>query len=406
MRDHGVAGLTSSIWRFVQIRFVTLAAVFLIATLLTVQPHGEIRGNRYFPFYNFQAQSYLQGRLDIDVPQGFWDQDMIEAGGKHYLAIGALNGLLFVPFVKYAGTDFSERVFTLLFFGLYLFIIHRFVTRHIRAKTACEYALWIVALALGTEILSCAVISTAWFSAELSSSVLLAAAALVQLESGELLRRQTLAVALLCVAALGRFHLFLLVPIFLGASLVQQRRLRNFFILAVPPSIFLILIGAWNWARFGNPFSLNYGLHHYAGYFQDVVSQHGFTNWRYIFPHLYHGFFGMPKLTTEFPFFEFDDAGNGIFALSPFLLFAVFRRGHYRAQDFFALISILVVCVPIFMHFSVGWRQFGYRYSLDFLPFLVFLLSRSRFSIKSPLAVSLIGVSLWFHVWGLLRFVQ
>ena len=32
------------------------------------------------------------------------------------------------------------------------------------------------------------------------------------------------------------------------------------------------------------------------------------------------------------------------------------------------LIGILAVALPVFLYYGIGWRQLGYRYSLDFLP--------------------------------------
>ncbi len=41
------------------------------------------------------------------------------------------------------------------------------------------------------------------------------------------------------------------------------------------------------------------------------------------------------------------------------------------------LLSIAVVASCIFAYYGIGYIQFGYRYSLDFLPFLFFLLIRN-----------------------------
>jgi hypothetical protein len=37
-------------------------------------------------------------------------------------------------------------------------------------------------------------------------------------------------------------------------------------------------------------------------------------------------------------------------------------------------LTILVTALPILFYYGMGYRQFGYRYSLDFLPLLFYLL--------------------------------
>ena len=53
------------------------------------------------------------------------------------------------------------------------------------------------------------------------------------------------------------------------------------------------------------------------------------------------------------------------------------------------------------MHFSQGWVQFGYRFSNDFLPFGMVLvtIAIARMGVR-PLAVALVAVSVLVNAWG------
>jgi hypothetical protein len=57
------------------------------------------------------------------------------------------------------------------------------------------------------------------------------------------------------------------------------------------------------------------------------------------------------------------------------------------------------------MHFSQGWVQFGYRFSNDFAPFALVLvtlgiawLSRKRYGLT--IATALVAVSVLINAWG------
>ena len=50
------------------------------------------------------------------------------------------------------------------------------------------------------------------------------------------------------------------------------------------------------------------------------------------------------------------------------------------------LVSIAVVATAIFTYYGIGHVQFGYRYSLDFLPFLFFLLIRNYYADRRQLS--------------------
>jgi hypothetical protein len=56
------------------------------------------------------------------------------------------------------------------------------------------------------------------------------------------------------------------------------------------------------------------------------------------------------------------------------------------------------------MHFSQGWVQFGYRFSLDFVPWALVLVAlgmeRLRTSAAVAVAFVLVGLSVAVNLWG------
>jgi hypothetical protein len=73
-----------------------------------------------------------------------------------------------------------------------------------------------------------------------------------------------------------------------------------------------------------------------------------------------------------------------------------------------AALAVLIVAVVNVMHFSQGWVQFGYRFSLDFVPWAVLLVatgmerirSRTGIVVAAGLVVLSIAVNWWGVVWG------
>jgi hypothetical protein len=65
-----------------------------------------------------------------------------------------------------------------------------------------------------------------------------------------------------------------------------------------------------------------------------------------------------------------------LFLTCPYLLRLFWLR--YKGWEAWsAMLTVLGIGFPILLYYGIGWRQFGYRYALDFLPWLHFLLLRN-----------------------------
>jgi hypothetical protein len=100
------------------------------------------------------------------------------------------------------------------------------------------------------------------------------------------------------------------------------------------------------------------------------------------------------------------DVGTSILVSAPGLLLALFAfrwRGRTRL-GIGALLSVVPIALFNLAHFSQGWVQWGYRFSLDFLPFLLPMvaLGAARVSDGRPrlLAYALLVAGLLVNVWG------
>jgi hypothetical protein len=139
--------------------------------------------------------------------------------------------------------------------------------------------------------------------------------------------------------------------------------------LGVLPSLAFFLW--YDWARFGSPFESGYGLATLPEWLAAIRAQGLFStvhlgmNLDYLFLHL-------PTPIPSFPFFQPDGLGMSILVTSPGLglaLLAPWRSGLARALA----VTALVVLIPSLLYYGGGWLQYGYRYALDSIPFVLAL---------------------------------
>jgi hypothetical protein len=96
--------------------------------------------------------------------------------------------------------------------------------------------------------------------------------------------------------------------------------------------------------------------------------------------------------------------GMSLILTSPALLLALpaltaLRRSRLVAG---ATLAVVLIAVADLMHFSQGWVQFGYRFSNDFIPFLLLLvaLGMERIGGVRRVVVVLVAVSIAVNLWG------
>ena len=65
---------------------------------------------------------------------------------------------------------------------------------------------------------------------------------------------------------------------------------------------------------------------------------------------------------------------------------------------------MLAVAVPIFLYQNSGWVQFGFRFSLDYTPWLLLLIPLGGWTWKKPLPLVLGLLSVAAGFWGAVGF--
>jgi len=332
------------------------------------------------------AQSFLRLKLYFLHPVGNQTQNPVYYKGKEYFDDGPLPAVVLMPFEAFFG------LFHLFFYQGYLQWVLVILTLYIVYKLAKligfktrDSMLLASVFVVGSVYVGVAINSSSWYFAQIITTYLLFLIIyeyfskkrwwLMGLLSGLILLTR--------VSAFGIIFLLVLDLLFNHQS--TRDRVFKLIKLSLPIVVAGILIGLYNYLRFNNPFN--------GGYSYQAIDQtarysrsQGLFSVKHIPFNFYHLFLGTPILNTpnhnnwiaKFPFFENNPLGLSIFITSPYLMFLFYQSKELflKKEIIFLLVSSLVSLIIVLSYFGVGTYQFGYRYSLDFLPeiFTVFML--------------------------------
>ena len=90
--------------------------------------------------------------------------------------------------------------------------------------------------------------------------------------------------------------------------------------------------------------------------------------------------FHLPRPSPSPPFFQPDGLGMSVLFTSPGLLFAT-QADWRRPRAWWLLGAAVAVLIPTLLYYGGGWLQYGYRYFLDSVPFVMALCGLGR---RSP----------------------
>jgi hypothetical protein len=111
---------------------------------------------------------------------------------------------------------------------------------------------------------------------------------------------------------------------------------------------------------------------------------------------------GENAAVLEFPYVQPSQWGMGLFFVTPALVYA-FRAPLRSPLVQACWLGVLCILVPVITYYGVGWIQFGFRYALDFVPFLMVLvalgLPRPMTLLSRVLVLVSVAVSLWGTLW-------
>lgn len=385
----------------------SFAALALLAgPRLTRQSHA--------PHFVYQADAWLHGQLHLRVAPPD-DNDWARVGDRWYVSFPPGPALLMLPGVALWGFQFVDVSFTLAFAALNVVLLFLWLTALGREgehrRTRRENAGLALLFAFGTVALTCSIRGEVWFTAE----VLGVSATLLYLLAAHRARRPLLAGLAWSFAAVTRAPLLFSAAYFLLEVLAggerpglrwrdpavwrdraRWRRVGCFALGAAP----LLLFAAWsNWARFGSPFDFGHA-HFWNNRVNAEVQRYGLFSFHYLERQLHAAFTRLPHL--ERGRLAWDPQGMSLLLTTPLFLWLPWPRERPRLHAALWL-TVAATALPGFLYQNTGYVQFGYRFSLDWTPYLFGLLALgARPMGRAFWAAGLAGVAV--NAWGALTF--
>jgi hypothetical protein len=389
--------------------FASIAIIYLLiaAVQYLKQPPGA--GSAFINL----ADGWLHGHLYLQSTPGNTG-DFTLHNGHWYLAYPPLPAILLLPFVAIFGFT-NQGLLSFAFsigmgiinIGLMLWVLKQF-SQWLVVGLKLSSAMWLLALfAFGTVHLYATTQPSVWYQAHVVATTFLL------LYIGETLgkRRPMLAGLYLSLAALSRTTTLLTFPLFLLLTLHVDRsmpgmmwRKLTLFLGVLTLCVMGMLI--YNQVRFGSLFDFGYSAMNVNLFLQGNLHRYGQFNLHFVRTNLYYMLLKPPVLLSIFPYIAFNPLGTGIFWTTPALLFAflAFRCREYRWLAGSLLAACLLPVVSLLLYFNTGWYQFGFRFSLDFLPFALLLAALGMHVVLKWGEKALIVLSMLMNIWGYIIF--
>ena len=353
-----------------------------------------------FMFFNYHlhlAVSFLNGRLHIANPPS-WLTEFAFADGKAYVYFDPFPAVFLLPLAAIWGLTVNLAKVSIVVGACNVALMRLAVgALGVQRSTANWCALL---FGLGTVHFYASWYGNTWMLAHL-----LAVAALTLAWIEGLRAANPYLLGLFCaIAATSRSPAALGTPVFFLIALHRRPQMATAVKFALPLAATGLLLGIYNFARFGDFLNNGYLLANQAL----LNPEHGSFSWRYIGRNVYQYFLRIPELSASWPYLILTDHGLSLLATTPAVLL-LFRRGwSAHAPDAKLLGRLaLAACAMTFAlylcYFWDGWRQFGSRYTLDFTPFLIVALALRNDPRPGlwrwPLP-TLVALSIAVNVWG------
>ncbi len=358
------------------------------------------------PYNNFVrlADAFLHGRLYL-TEKITW-LELAPRDGKYYIVPPPMPAILLLPFVYVFGLSTNQTLASIILGSLNIVLIF-FVTREITKNRSVQ--LWTtVMFGFGTIHWWIATAGGVWTFSQVTSVAFLSLAIWATLKN----KHPFLVGLLLGASYWSRLPTIFSLPFFIimlsdkwlkkpgETDGLKRINLKPLFYLGLGVGIFVCLNSIYNLLRFGTPLDVSYYL--IPGILEEPWYKKGIFDITYIPRHLKVIFAGLPIFLSKFPYVKPSWSGMAIWITTPAFVYALFADIRDRITVG-CWLSIIPMAFLEFTHGTWGFAQFGYRFAMDFYPFL-FLLTvkgmrdRIRWHHKVLICLGIL-VNLWGVLW-------
>lgn len=380
--------------------FFAAAALLICAYIMLYGVMGQgVLSHSDYDSYTRQAQSWWEGRTFL--PENVTWLELAEYNGHYYVSFPPFPSVVQFALIPFFGMNTPDNLINTLF-GLGAFVVvYRLLMR--KGVSGLNASVIAVLFTLGSNLFYLSVTGWVWFSAQ-TQGFFFSALAVLLMDSR---KKGAWACSFLCLGIAFACRPFNVVYAPLLLYMLYQhvkdgRGVVTTLVRCIPYVLPLAAAGLtvafYNYARFGSLFEFG---HNYLPEFQ-AEDQFGL---KYILPNLLEVLKLPGTGDTFWPQFN----GTLFFLVNPaYVLVTVsLVRGRFGAKKLIYVLCLLVHVVVTLAHRTMGGWQFGSRYLVDMLPFMLIIIGddpvykagiAKHSSVALPLALAVLGVAV--NVWG------
>lgn len=391
------------------------------------------------PHFVYQAKAFLEGHLDVDpmVLPNIEDWACVrEVNGqkvrcegqplqtdKWYVSFPWFPAVVMMPFVAINSYQLNDTSFGVIVGALavaFFYSLLRYLSKNGESgRTEQDNAIIALLLAFGTLFFYCAIRGEVWFSAEVMGVGLTCLYARNAVKA----HRPVLAGLFWSMATLTRtplvftgifFALEALAPN-VGPKWEQikkslkdkeaQRKLALFVAGAAPLGLIAVVM---NYARFGRITEFGHKFL-YNNYVNREIDQYGLFHPVYLLQHgrspgnLKAALFSFPDISLNPLRFSYDPHGLSLLLTLPLIVLLFIPKEKPRLT-WPLWLTVAVTALPGLLYQNDGYMQFGFRFSLDYTPYLLLLFAVGAWSLRSRWVMALAALGVVVNFWGAAAF--
>lgn len=352
---------------------LTALTIYLLRALVSPQGMDATQ----YAYYNYLADAFLHGQLGLRVlpPQLL---DLLVYHDQVYLYWPPFPVLLLMPLVAIFGYAASDVAFAVVLgaatIALLAKVLAAFDRTGLAPLSAERRGILVATCAFGTFLLFLVPTGRVWYTGQVIGwgCILLVTLAALNLRGA----RGYFLVALALACAMATRMPLIFNGLWLGYYLLRrdwhQPRLAQARAIGaglVPVVVTLLLLGWYNWARFGSPLDTGLAWQQVGGIWRDDLARWGQFNLHYLPKNLYYHFIAYPLFPARRWY------GGGLFWMTPVLFGAWWGLWQARRNPFTWVLvaSCVLLYAPSGLLIGTGWVTFGPRYILDLLVPLLLL---------------------------------
>ncbi|MFA5954864.1 MAG: hypothetical protein WC817_05035 [Patescibacteria group bacterium] len=332
------------------------------------------------------ARSFLHGQLFF-LKQPMSGKVWLDAAlfnGHYYWPLGPLPAVILIPFVLLR-FSVTQGYLNLLLVSAVFYLIFKIAQKIGYTKTESTY--WSFAFCFASVFLGVVLVPWSWYLAQTVTVFLLFLSLYEYLNKNRpLVIGVIFGFILLTRANVTLGVLFFILDIVFSSE-TMRRKIKKMCLLLNPVVVALVIGLFYNYLRFGNFFETGYESSQLLIEPLSRARDLGLFGLVHVPGNLYYFLLSTPlpvfrdsvSHILKFPYLTANAWGMSIFLTSPYFIYLFFLK--YR--DLFSkmlIVTIVLIATTVLAYYGIGFRQFGYRYSLDFLPFLFVLLMQNYFN--------------------------